>query len=86
VGNIAGPFFFKTEQAPRYPLGIGSILVSNCLEIVAILTLRFLYIRANIMKERASQELENGKAKPSRDETAFADLVRLDLASTGCLA
>jgi hypothetical protein len=76
VGNIAGPFFFKTEQAPRYRLGIGSILVSNCLEIVAILVLRFLYIRANKKKERARRELEKGKAKPPTDETAFADLVR----------
>lgn len=26
IGNIIGPFFFKDDQAPRYPLGIGMML------------------------------------------------------------
>jgi MFS family permease len=34
VGNIAGPFFYKTDQAPRYPLGIGSLLFSHFFEII----------------------------------------------------
>ena len=27
TGNIAGPFFYKTDQAPSYPLGIWSMIV-----------------------------------------------------------
>lgn len=27
TGNIAGPFFYKTDQAPRYELGIWSMIV-----------------------------------------------------------
>lgn len=31
--NIASPFFYKTEQSPKYQLGIGSMLVANGLSI-----------------------------------------------------
>ncbi|KAK1993727.1 hypothetical protein LX36DRAFT_714366 [Colletotrichum falcatum] len=26
LGNFVGPFFFKAEQAPRYPLGVAMML------------------------------------------------------------
>jgi hypothetical protein len=68
--------FFKANQAPKYRLGIGAMLVCFCLEICVILFLRVLYIFANKKKERISAELERTGQKPSEDETAFADLVR----------
>lgn len=33
VGNIIGPQFFRTDQAPHYPLGIGAMLC--CFAIMA---------------------------------------------------
>ncbi|GKZ58196.1 hypothetical protein AnigIFM49718_004011 [Aspergillus niger] len=40
AGNIAGPFFYRSEQAPRYTLGIWSMVVSNFIEIALIVVLR----------------------------------------------
>jgi hypothetical protein len=36
VGNIAGPFFYKSSQAPDYSLGIWSMIVSHLLEVVVV--------------------------------------------------
>ncbi|ESZ94064.1 hypothetical protein SBOR_5540 [Sclerotinia borealis F-4128] len=47
VGNISGPFFYKSSQAPKYALGIWSMIVSHLLEVVLILVLRFLLKREN---------------------------------------
>lgn len=56
----SGPFFFRSEQAPNYPLGIGAILVCNILEFFTFLAFRFLFIRANKRKEaeRAQRKAE----------------------------
>jgi hypothetical protein len=37
VGNIIGPFAFKSTEAPRYPSGIIAIMVAYCVEIVVLL-------------------------------------------------
>jgi len=58
TGNIAGPFFYKTSQSPRYQLGIWSMIVSHLCEIVLLLVLRVMLSREN----------------KRRDETAFSDL------------
>jgi hypothetical protein len=76
VGNIAGPFFFKSNQAPGYRLGIGAILVANCLELLLFIVFRFVFIWENKKKDR---EAEEKKAQgidevPSDHQTAFADL------------
>ncbi|KAJ7596016.1 major facilitator superfamily domain-containing protein [Mycena floridula] len=73
VGNIAGPFFFKTNQAPSYRLGIGAILVCNCLEFLTFLAFRFVFIRSNKRKEaeRARRILEG---KTDENTTALADI------------
>ncbi|KAE8347527.1 hypothetical protein BDV24DRAFT_147000 [Aspergillus arachidicola] len=47
VGNIASPFFYKTEQAPTYRLGIGSLLVSNCIELLLFFVIRYVFIWEN---------------------------------------
>ncbi|KAG9008333.1 hypothetical protein FRB94_013379 [Tulasnella sp. JGI-2019a] len=80
VGNIAGPFFYKTSQAPTYRLGIGSMLVANCLEVLIIIALRLIFIHGNKQKEKAAAELlaqaanGNSKALPEENATAFSDL------------
>jgi len=52
TGNIAGPFFYKESQAPRYELGIWSMVVSHLLEVVVVLTLRVLLSRENKRRDR----------------------------------
>lgn len=36
IGNIAGPFFYKTSQALIYSVGIWSMIVFHLLEAVAV--------------------------------------------------
>jgi hypothetical protein len=55
VGNIAGPFFYKSDQAPKYQLGIGSLLVANCLEFGLFFVLRFVFIYENRKKQKARE-------------------------------
>ncbi|KAJ5464091.1 Major facilitator superfamily domaingeneral substrate transporter [Penicillium sp. IBT 31633x] len=76
VGNIAGPFFYKSDQAPAYPLGIGSLLVANCLELALFFVLRYALMWENRGKEKMRQEVRErgGEAELMPDSTAFADL------------
>ncbi|TFL00154.1 major facilitator superfamily domain-containing protein [Pterulicium gracile] len=73
VGNIAGPFFFKENQAPSYRLGIGAILVCNCLEVLVFLAFRFLFIHSNKKKE-AEREALRAAGKLDENSTALADI------------
>lgn len=66
VGNIAGPFFYKTSQAPRYPLGMGSLIFSHLMEIILAIVLGFLLHFEN--KRRDSLQAERN------DDLAFDDL------------
>ncbi|ORY61029.1 major facilitator superfamily domain-containing protein [Pseudomassariella vexata] len=52
TGNIAGPFFYKTEQAPRYTLGIWSMIIAHLLEVVIVVVLRFLLKWENDKRDR----------------------------------
>lgn len=47
VGNIAGPFFFRSEDAPQYVLAITSILVFLGIALVCAIALRVLFIIEN---------------------------------------
>ena len=71
AGNIAGPFFFKTEQQPTYPLGIWSMIVCHLLEVVLILILRTILSRENKKRDRKFGE---GTTVQDLDATAFGDL------------
>jgi hypothetical protein len=76
VGNIASPFFYRTEQAPTYQLGIGSILVANCLEVVLFFVLRYAFKWENKRKEQqraALRDAGNGMAD-ELNATAFNDM------------
>ncbi|KAN0096515.1 putative MFS allantoate transporter [Hyaloscypha variabilis] len=80
TGNIAGPFFYKDNQSPRYELGIWSMVVSHLLEVVVILTLRVLLSRENKRRDKlqgvSESEGEDSKAERERerDRTAFSDM------------
>ncbi|GAB7325541.1 hypothetical protein MBLNU13_g09544t1 [Cladosporium sp. NU13] len=76
VGNIASPFFYRTEQAPTYQLGIGSILVANCIELALFFVLRYSFKWENKRKEQQRAALRNA-GDGTADElnaTAFNDL------------
>ncbi|PYH93562.1 MFS allantoate transporter [Aspergillus ellipticus CBS 707.79] len=71
AGNIAGPFFYKSDQAPGYSLGIWSMIVSNFIEIALIAFLRV----ALAWENRRREALQRGNRPDfDRDQTAFSDL------------
>ena len=74
TGNIAGPFFYKTNQSPSYPLGIWSMIVSHLLEVCTISTLWFLLSNENKRRDRVQSEMEGGLEGRDLDATAFGDL------------
>ncbi|PWY85997.1 MFS allantoate transporter [Aspergillus heteromorphus CBS 117.55] len=71
AGNIAGPFFYRSDQAPRYTLGIWSMIVSNFIEIALIILLRVVLAWEN----RRRDALQSGdRPDLGRDQTAFSNL------------
>lgn len=75
IGNIAGPFFYKTDQAPSYRLGIGSLLVANCLEFLLLIAFRFVFIWENKKKEKLREQLRAaGGSTEALNVTAFQDI------------
>lgn len=76
VGNISSPFFYKSNQAPTYRLGIGSLLVANCIELLIFFLLRYAYIWENRAKEREREILrERGEMDAfTQNSTAFRDM------------
>jgi len=74
TGNIAGPFFYKTSQSPRYQLGIWSMIVSHLIEVVLIITLRFLLHWENVKRDKIQRDLPGGLEGRDLDATAFSDM------------
>lgn len=72
AGNIAGPFFYKSDQAPRYQLGIWSMIVSNLIEIALVVILRIMLAWENRRRDAAQQH--GDPTAWDRDQTAFSDL------------
>lgn len=52
VGNIAGPFFFKTGQAPKYSLGIWMMFTCHLIQLLLLLVLRYSYMWDNARRDR----------------------------------
>lgn len=75
AGNIAGPFFYKTNQSPTYPLGIWSMIVVLILEIGVVIALRFLLSTENKRRDRL-QGIDETHHQERRDldATAFEDM------------
>ncbi|OGM50377.1 MFS allantoate transporter [Aspergillus bombycis] len=78
AGNIAGPFFYKEAQAPQYPLGIWSMIVSHFVEIVLVVLLRAALAWENRRRDRLQGIGPGGEGEEARqwemDRTAFSDL------------
>ncbi|KAJ5291879.1 MFS general substrate transporter [Penicillium angulare] len=78
IGSISSPFFYKTSQAPTYHLGIGSLLVSNVIELALFFVLRSAFKWENRQKEKKRATLQDtGDIKNSREAlniTAFQNL------------
>ena len=74
TGNIAGPFFYKTNQSPTYSLGIWSMIVSHLVEVVLISALGFLLRRENKRRDRIQRAMEGGLEGRDLDATAFSDM------------
>jgi hypothetical protein len=74
TGNIAGPFFYKTNQSPTYSLGIWSMIVSHLLEVCTIITLWLLLSNENRRRDRIQSAEPGGLEGRDLDATAFGDL------------
>lgn len=75
IGNIVSPFFYKTNQAPTYHLGIGSLLVANVVELMLFFVFRYCFKYENRRKERVRREMrERGILEEDTNLTAFADM------------
>ncbi|CAG7969097.1 unnamed protein product [Penicillium salamii] len=78
TGNIAGPFFYKSSQAPQYTLGIWSMVVANLIEIGLIV-----FIAIGLAWENRRRDSHQNTHNREDDEymrqlemnrTAFSDL------------
>ena len=74
TGNIAGPFFYKTDQAPGYSLGIWSMIVAHLLEVVVISTFWFLMVKENRRRDKIQSAMEGGLEGRDLNATAYRDL------------
>ncbi|KAL9947558.1 hypothetical protein ACHAP6_007702 [Verticillium nonalfalfae] len=76
IGNIVSPFFYLTKQAPRYQLGIGSILVANCIELALFFVFRYAFKWENKRKEekRAAMRANGNFVADELNVTAFTDM------------
>ena len=53
AGNIAGPFLFRSQDAPGYVLAIATILVFFCLAFFSAIALRLYMTFENRRRDRA---------------------------------
>ncbi|KAF2719980.1 MFS general substrate transporter [Polychaeton citri CBS 116435] len=74
VGNLIGPFFYLGSQAPRYELGIWSMIVSHLIEVCVILVLRFILAAENKRRDRIQSQMEGGLGGRDLEATAFSDM------------
>ncbi|KXT05015.1 hypothetical protein AC578_10337 [Pseudocercospora eumusae] len=74
TGNIAGPFFYKTDQSPTYELGIWSMIVSHLIEFAVVIVLRVMLARENARRDRIQSMQEGGLEGRDLDSTAFSDM------------
>jgi len=75
VGNIIGPFSFRSSEAPVYRSGIVAMLTAYCVEVVALLAFAFYMALLNKKKDALCAEtgVDIGD-RTTRDLTGFRDL------------
>lgn len=75
LGNIIGPFAFKTSEAPVYTSGITAMLVAYCVKIVALLFFAVYAAFLNRGKEKQRDSLDLDDAdEDNRFQAGFSDL------------
>lgn len=74
LGNIVSPFFYKTEQAPSYTLGIGSLLAANFIELILFFVIRYSFMWENKRKEKIREQMRQDGSLATLNQTAFTDL------------
>ncbi|KUJ20301.1 putative allantoate permease [Mollisia scopiformis] len=70
VSNIIGPQFFKSNQAPLYPLGTGAILGAYVLSIITMCT----YMAFCWHENQRRDKLDTAGGELAHQETDFKDL------------
>lgn len=70
MSNIVAPHFFKDDQAPLYPLGMGSILGSYVLSIITIALYGAYCYWENCRRDR----LDSTRDERVHTDTDFKDL------------
>ncbi|KAI0025433.1 major facilitator superfamily domain-containing protein [Xylariomycetidae sp. FL0641] len=71
IGQISGPQFFKSSEAPEYPNGIVAMLCGFILNLVLNEVLRLLYVRENKKRDRT---LEGKSAEEIADMKRESEL------------
>lgn len=74
VGNIIGPFAFKSNEAPKYTSGIVAILVAYTLEIALLFVFAAYAIWLNQRKQRQQSVDTMDESPESRALNSFGDL------------
>ena len=70
VSNIIGPQFFKSSQAPLYPLGMGAMLGSYILSIITMV----LYMLYCWNENRKRDQIDAAAGERIHLDTDFKDL------------
>jgi MFS transporter, ACS family, allantoate permease len=70
VSNIIAPQFFKANEAPLYPLGMGAILGSYVLSIITICA----YMAYCAWENRRRDKLDSAAGERVHRDTDFKDL------------
>ena len=79
VGNIIGPFAFKSSEAPRYRSGITAIMVAYCVEIVVlVLFSRYLSWRNSVKARNVVEKGLEGTSEEERALMGFKDLTDVE--------
>ncbi|KAL2205883.1 MFS general substrate transporter, partial [Sarocladium strictum] len=78
AANIAGPFFFRSGDAPKYVLAIATILVCFCAALFCALALRFLMHRENKKRDRVYGGLESTQDRVDGMRTGMHDKTDLE--------
>lgn len=88
VGQIAGPQFFKSKEAPAYHNGIVAMLCGFILNLVLNQVLRFIYARENKRRDQTLEgksEYEIAEMKRESELQGFEDVTDKNNVSLFCL-
>lgn len=70
ISNIIGPQFFKTSQAPFYPLGVGALFFSYGASVLLILS----YMAYCHLENKRRDRLDTAAGERVHSDTDFKDL------------